>query len=319
MTSSVLSVIACVAVGYACGSLPWGLWLGQRFRGVDVRTLGSGNLGATNVFRSLGRGLGIATLLLDVLKGAARRCGSCPRCRLPSGVPRRRYGVQRSSSGSRRSPATCGRSSPASRAARAWRRRSACCSRSRRSAFLAFVVVFVATVALTRYISLGSVLGAVAFALVLGFQTPTASRRLPFVFGVLAAALVIWRHRENLARARAPAPSGASWHPAEPLVSRVAVLGAGLVGHDARRSTSRTRATTSGCGADRADELRQIEADRENRKFLPGIRLPAGVKVQPELEAALAGVEFIAVRGAVAGDAGAWRRARVRRAPDPRG
>ena len=63
-------VLVCVAIGYLCGALPWGLWLGRWFRGVDVRTLGSGNLGATNVYRSLGPVLGIATLLLDMLKGA---------------------------------------------------------------------------------------------------------------------------------------------------------------------------------------------------------------------------------------------------------
>src|SRR5437773_352341 len=62
-------VLVCVAIGYLCGSLPWGLWLGRAFRGVDVRTLGSGNLGATNLFRSLGRGLGLLTLVLDMLKG----------------------------------------------------------------------------------------------------------------------------------------------------------------------------------------------------------------------------------------------------------
>src|SRR6185369_14392402 len=69
--NSTLAAVICIAAGYLCGALPWGLWLGRMFRGVDVRTLGSGNLGATNVFRSLGRGLGIATLLLDVAKGAA--------------------------------------------------------------------------------------------------------------------------------------------------------------------------------------------------------------------------------------------------------
>src|SRR5437773_11054634 len=67
---SLISIVACLALGYASGSLPWGLWVGRVFRGVDVRTLGSKNLGATNVFRSLGRGLGIATLLLDIAKGA---------------------------------------------------------------------------------------------------------------------------------------------------------------------------------------------------------------------------------------------------------
>ena len=59
-----------IGVGYLSGSLPWGLWLGRWVRGVDVRTLGSRNLGATNVYRSLGALLGITTLVLDVAKGA---------------------------------------------------------------------------------------------------------------------------------------------------------------------------------------------------------------------------------------------------------
>ncbi len=56
---------------FALGSLPWGLWMGRWLRGVDVRRHGSGNLGATNVYRVLGRGPGLLVLLLDGLKGAA--------------------------------------------------------------------------------------------------------------------------------------------------------------------------------------------------------------------------------------------------------
>ncbi len=65
-----LAVLSCVAIAYLSGSLPWGLWIGRFARGVDIRTLGSGNLGATNVYRSLGPGLGVLTLLLDIAKGA---------------------------------------------------------------------------------------------------------------------------------------------------------------------------------------------------------------------------------------------------------
>jgi glycerol-3-phosphate acyltransferase PlsY len=60
-----------VAVGYLLGSLPWGLWLPRLVAGVDVRTLGSGNIGATNVWRTLGFKLGLAVALLDIAKGAA--------------------------------------------------------------------------------------------------------------------------------------------------------------------------------------------------------------------------------------------------------
>ena len=51
--------------------MPWGYWLPRVIAGADVRTLGSGNIGATNVWRSLGFKLGLAVALLDIAKGAA--------------------------------------------------------------------------------------------------------------------------------------------------------------------------------------------------------------------------------------------------------
>jgi acyl phosphate:glycerol-3-phosphate acyltransferase len=60
-----------IALGYLLGSLPWGYWLPRLFAGVNVRTLGSGNIGATNVWRTLGFKLGVAVALLDIAKGAA--------------------------------------------------------------------------------------------------------------------------------------------------------------------------------------------------------------------------------------------------------
>ena len=50
------------------GSLPAG-FLAGRLKGVDIRTVGSGNIGATNAFRMLGKGIGTAVLLIDLLKG----------------------------------------------------------------------------------------------------------------------------------------------------------------------------------------------------------------------------------------------------------
>jgi glycerol-3-phosphate acyltransferase PlsY len=60
-----------IATGYLLGSMPWGYWLPRLLVGVDVRTLGSGNAGATNVWRSLGFKLGLAVAALDIAKGAA--------------------------------------------------------------------------------------------------------------------------------------------------------------------------------------------------------------------------------------------------------
>jgi acyl phosphate:glycerol-3-phosphate acyltransferase len=58
-----------VAAGYIAGSMPWGYWLVRIFRGEDVRTKGSGNIGATNVWRVYGPSLGIPAVLLDTAKG----------------------------------------------------------------------------------------------------------------------------------------------------------------------------------------------------------------------------------------------------------
>ncbi len=58
------------ALGYLLGSIPFGLLL-TRAVGTDIRTVGSGNIGATNVLRTGNKGLAAATLLLDAAKGAA--------------------------------------------------------------------------------------------------------------------------------------------------------------------------------------------------------------------------------------------------------
>jgi acyl phosphate:glycerol-3-phosphate acyltransferase len=64
-------VIETLAVlgGYLLGSLPFGYWLPRVLRGEDIRRLGSGNVGASNVFRVYGRRIGIAVALLDLAKG----------------------------------------------------------------------------------------------------------------------------------------------------------------------------------------------------------------------------------------------------------
>lgn len=66
MTAAIF--IGCAVVSYFLGSIPTGfLW--AKARGVDIRTAGSGNIGATNVMRTLGKGPGIAVLVIDAVKG----------------------------------------------------------------------------------------------------------------------------------------------------------------------------------------------------------------------------------------------------------
>jgi len=69
--------VAVVVAGYLIGSIPTG-YLVARARGVDIRQVGSGNIGATNVLRVLGKPAGIFVLAVDALKGALA-CGLLPR------------------------------------------------------------------------------------------------------------------------------------------------------------------------------------------------------------------------------------------------
>ena len=192
------SLLVALALGYLCGSLPWGLWLGRWFKGVDVRTLGSRNLGATNVYRTLGPAIGISVLLLDIAKGALPTwlvpglgvCAAFPGgsewCRLTVGLAAvlgHLFTMFAGFKGGKGVATTAGvllALSP--------------------PAFGVFVTVFVTTVAVTRYISLGSMLGSVAFAVTLALISPTGFRSPSFGFGVAVALLVILRHRDNITR-----------------------------------------------------------------------------------------------------------------------
>lgn len=196
--SAPLAIALALGAGYLSGSLPWGLWLGRWVRGVDVRTIGSGNLGATNVYRSLGPGIGIATLLLDVAKGAlptwlvplsaagAAFPGGPEWCRLATGLACvlghvfTAFAGFRGGKGVATTVGVLLALSP--------------------PAFAAFVAVFVAAVAITRFISVGSILGSLAFAVTLAILAPGGWRSPTFAFGALIALVVIARHRENLVR-----------------------------------------------------------------------------------------------------------------------
>lgn len=186
-----------LVIAFACGALPWGLWIGRWFRGVDVRAAGSGNLGATNVYRTLGPALGILTLALDILKGAipvwltpllppepAPRLDEWTRLLAgAAAVAGHVWTPLAGFKGGKGVATTVGvllALSP--------------------PAFGVFVAVFVLAVGITRFISLGSILGSLAFAATLGIVAPGGVRSPTFVFGALIAALVIARHRENIAR-----------------------------------------------------------------------------------------------------------------------
>ena len=64
-----MTFAAVVIIGYLLGSCPWGYWLVRVLRHEDIRKVGSGNIGATNVWRTYGRWYGVPVVLLDTAKG----------------------------------------------------------------------------------------------------------------------------------------------------------------------------------------------------------------------------------------------------------
>jgi glycerol-3-phosphate acyltransferase PlsY len=192
------ALLVALGLGYLSGSLPWGLWLGRWLRGVDVRTLGSRNLGATNVYRSLGPAIGVPVLVLDIAKGAvptwlvpglaltAAFPGGPEWCRLTVGLAAvlgHVFTVFAGFKGGKGVATTVGvllALSP--------------------PAFLVFMALFLGTVAVTRFISLGSILGSVGFAVALALTERGGVRSPTFGFGVAIALLVIVRHKDNIGR-----------------------------------------------------------------------------------------------------------------------
>jgi glycerol-3-phosphate acyltransferase PlsY len=67
---SLLSAAAAILGAYLLGAIPFGLFIAKALAGIDVRTVGSGNIGATNVLRAAGAKAAVLTLLADSLKGA---------------------------------------------------------------------------------------------------------------------------------------------------------------------------------------------------------------------------------------------------------
>jgi glycerol-3-phosphate acyltransferase PlsY len=193
-----MALAATLLLGYVSGSLPFGLWLGRWLRGVDVRTLGSGNLGATNVYRSLGPGIGVATLVLDIAKGAV------PVWLLPhSGLGAAFPG----------GPEWCALAAAfAAVAGHVWTflagfkggkgvaTSAGVLLALSPPSFGVFVAVFLVTLLATRYVSLGSMLGAVAFSIALARFSPSGVASPSFVVGALLAVLVVVRHKDNIGR-----------------------------------------------------------------------------------------------------------------------
>jgi glycerol-3-phosphate acyltransferase PlsY len=181
------------AVAFLLGSIPTG-YLVARAKGVDIRQHGSGNIGATNVFRTLGKPLGVLVFFLDALKGfaavwLAARFGG------PSAWPSILAAVA-AIAGHNYTPwlgfkggKGIATSAGVLIALMPW-------------AVLAIAVVWFGVFFATRYVSLASICASAALPVAVGalwFYGCGGSAPL-LGFSVLIAALAIWRHRSNIQR-----------------------------------------------------------------------------------------------------------------------
>jgi acyl phosphate:glycerol-3-phosphate acyltransferase len=181
-----LTLIVCA---YVCGSVPTGVWLARR-RGVDPRDLGSGNIGATNVARAAGNTAGLLTLIGDVSKGL-----------LPV-LLATQLGVGAEGLALVGLAAFAGHLYPCFLGFEGGKGVAISLGIWLGMAPLGMVVsvpIFALTVALSRYVSLGSI--------VAGAVTPIVLLGLGYPYPIVLAALVMggciaYRHRDNIRRMR---------------------------------------------------------------------------------------------------------------------
>ena len=180
----------CLLAGYLLGSLPSGYLAGRWLKGVDIRTLGSGSTGATNVLRQFGKAPALVVFLVDVLKGTAavllaKALGFNDWWVVAAGLAALAGHIW---------PVWLG-----------WRGGKAVATGLGMLLGLAWPVglacfgVFLAVLSLSRIVSLSSVIAALSLPLLM-LGAGNGQRPAYLSLAVLTSVLVIWRHRSNIQR-----------------------------------------------------------------------------------------------------------------------
>ena len=194
-------ILACIAIAvaaYFLGSIPVGYLLVRIFRRQDIRSVGSGNIGATNVLRTGGIGLGAATFLLDVLKGStAVWLGGALGAWLTPGVAVRDAQALAALFAVLGHMFTCwlhfhGGKGVATGfgvflVASPW-------------AALAAIGVFAVVFALSRYVSVSSIVAAISFMVFAWFFPPGPNPPVFYAVECIIALLIIVKHHQNIRR-----------------------------------------------------------------------------------------------------------------------
>jgi acyl phosphate:glycerol-3-phosphate acyltransferase len=198
------STLIIIVTSYLLGSIPFGYLLVRIFRGEDIRQTGSGNIGATNVARTGAKGLAIATLLLDGLKGYVAVAHVFHMARHhPDSLPQWGTYTIYTLAALAGLFALVGHMFPVWLGFKGGKGVATAVGAFLAiapTAVLVVLVLFVATVAITRYVSLGSMVGAAVFPLAAWWLSP--STRSASVMALIAASslLIIVRHKDNILR-----------------------------------------------------------------------------------------------------------------------
>jgi glycerol-3-phosphate acyltransferase PlsY len=193
-------VFFCIAAAFLCGSVPFGYWAGK-LKGLDIRQHGSGNIGATNVIRVCGKGIGIPVFILDMIKGLVPVL-------LPSWML---AGTEVTGSLLSAMGVVCGLAAILGHMFTPWLSFKG----GKGVATAAGVLLGIAPIAMlvalgawllffftSRYVSLASMAAAIAVPLTMAVQMATAKSwdGVLLGFGILLAILVVVRHRTNIQR-----------------------------------------------------------------------------------------------------------------------
>ena len=190
-----------LVIAYLLGGIPFGYLLVKIFAGKDVRSEGSGNIGATNVLRTTGRAIAVATLLLDVAKGYAA-VWIAAWLTNNSAIWTSAAAVA----------VMMGHAFPIFLGFKGGKAVASCAGAFFYLAPLpmaAVALVFIVTVAVTKQISAGSILAAATcpFGVWLILHPPI----YVFLAALLAGAFIVWRHSANIGRLRAGTENMFSW------------------------------------------------------------------------------------------------------------
>ena len=179
-------------LGYFFGSFPSGYLAGRIAKGIDIRTLGSGSTGATNVLRHIGKRAAITVFLMDVLKGVI------------SILVAKYFLLNDSLQVAVGLSALIGHIWPVWLN---WKGGKAVATGLGVFLGLSWEVglatlgIFIVIITIFRIVSLASISAALALPIIMFLSFKTSNISLPFiVISVLAMILVIWRHRENIVR-----------------------------------------------------------------------------------------------------------------------